>query len=108
MGFLLLRRFRVVRLDLAGQRLTSEMVHGPEFGLTPVERERSSRCGLHTEGALLVAVLDFRRGISRAGMRRANVVACCRRTPVTAGASWDVPGIIGRPAARDWSSHPLS
>jgi len=32
--FLLLRRSRAARLDLAGQRLTSEMVHGPELGLT--------------------------------------------------------------------------
>jgi hypothetical protein len=28
-------RIREVRLDLADQRLTSGMVHGPEFGLTP-------------------------------------------------------------------------
>jgi hypothetical protein len=34
MGFLLLRSFRAVCLDLVGQRLTSGMVHGPEFGLT--------------------------------------------------------------------------
>jgi hypothetical protein len=32
---MLLRRFRAVRLDLADQWLTSAMVHGSEFGLTP-------------------------------------------------------------------------
>lgn len=37
--FRLLGRFRAVRLDLAGQRRTFGMVHGPEFGLTPLERE---------------------------------------------------------------------
>jgi hypothetical protein len=70
--FLLLRRFRAVCLDLADQRLTSGMVHGPEFGLTPLERERSSQRGLHTEGAMLVAALDF------AGQRRHVIMKACR------------------------------
>src|SRR5580704_8062364 len=35
LGTRLRRRFRAVWLDLAGQRLTSGIRHGPEFGLTP-------------------------------------------------------------------------
>ena len=48
------------------------MVHGPEFGLTPLERETSSRYGLGTEGAVFVAVLDF------AGQRRYVIMKACR------------------------------
>ena len=48
------------------------MVPGPEFGLTPSERETSSRCGLHTEGAMLVAVLDLAR------RRRYVIMNACR------------------------------
>jgi hypothetical protein len=41
------RRFRAVRLNLADQRLTSEMVHGPGFGLTPWNAREAvgARCG---------------------------------------------------------------
>ncbi len=47
-------------------------MHGPEFGLTPLERETSSWNGLGTEGAVLVAVLDF------AGQRRYVIMKACR------------------------------